>query len=365
MKQKIALINSQIFDGHNWLNNHHLVLKNGVVENISTEIPQNVDVVINANNKLLVPAFVELQVYGSGGNLFSAFPREATLAQMESHLHSHGTAAFLACVATNTDEVMYNCIRAAKAFSKHCNGFLGLHLEGPYLNATKRGAHIESFIRKATLDEVKKLLDFADGTIKMITIAPEMQDDQVIQYLLDHQIVLSLGHSNATFEEATAAYNSGIQTTTHLFNAMSAIHHREPGIPTALFNHKTAISSIIADGNHVHFDVIKFASAVLKERLFLITDTVAACNVGPYKHRLEGDKFVTDDGTLSGANIHLLDAVKNCVNHCEIELDLALKMAALFPAKLLGLDTEYGTIEIGKPAKMLLLNGDLSLEQTF
>ena len=125
--------------------------------------------------------------------------------------------------------------KSGKEYRSNAKNCLGLHLEGPFLNPKRLGAHIPEFVRKATLDEIKELIDFGDGVIKMMTIAPEVNDDNVIQYLLDNGVVVSLGHSNANFDEATTAYNKGVQTTTHLFNAMSPIHHREPGIPTAVF----------------------------------------------------------------------------------------------------------------------------------
>eukprot|EP01136_Pigoraptor_vietnamica_P027440 Opistho-1_new@83732 len=164
---------------------------------------------------------------------------------MDADLMAKGTTNFLACVATNSPAVMHQAIEAAKAYRPMAKGFLGLHLEGPYLNEKRRGAHLAAYIKKANLAEVKALLDHADGVVKMMTIAPELQDEEVIELLLAHNVVLSIGHSDATFEQATAAYNKGITTTTHLFNAMPSIHHRAPNLPTALFNHPTAMASII------------------------------------------------------------------------------------------------------------------------
>lgn len=240
---------------------------------------------------------------------------------------------------------------------------MGLHLEGPFLNPKRLGAHVPAFVRKASLDEIKQLLDFGDGVIKMMTIAPELQDDEVIQYLLDNGVVVSLGHSNATFDEATAAYDKGVQTTTHLFNAMSPIHHREPGIPTAVFNHNKAMASIIADGQHVDFEVVKFAQKLLKERLFLITDAVTACSTGPYQHVQKENKYVMPDGTLSGSSLTMLEAVKNCVSHCDIDLNDALKMATRYPARLIGIEHLTGTIEAGKTADLLVLDSNLELKE--
>ena len=317
----------------------------------------------NSPDVLVVPGFIDLQIYGAGGRLFSAEPTPESLAIMENDLLKKGTTGFLACMATNTPEVFNACIATAKQYRQQAKNFLGLHLEGPFLNPKRLGAHVPEFVRKATLDEIQALLDFGDGVIKMMTIAPECNDDDVIQYLLDHGVLVSLGHSNATFDQATTAYNNGIQTTTHLFNAMSPIHHREPGIPSAVFNHDRAKASIIADGQHVGFEVIKFAKKLLKDRLFLITDAVTECSTGPYQHVKQGDKFVMPDGTLSGSSLTMLQAVKNCVSKCGIDLYEAINMATKYPAQLIGIEHITSSIAVGNEANLLVLGDDLSLKE--
>lgn len=315
------------------------------------------------NNSITVPGFIDLQIYGSGGRLFSADPTVESLTIMEDDLLKKGTTGFLACMATNSPEVFNDCIIAAKEHRNAAKNCLGLHLEGPFLNPKRLGAHVPAFVHKASLDEIKKLVDFGDGVIRMMTIAPEVQDDEVIQYLLDHGIIVSLGHSNATLQEATTAYNKGIQTTTHLFNAMSPIHHREPGIPTAVFNHDKAMASIIADGQHVDFEVVKFAQKLLKDRLFLITDAVTACTTGPYQHIQKGNKFVMPDGTLSGSSLTMLEAVKNCVKYCGISLNEAVKMGSSYPARLIGIENLTANIAVGHQANLLVLDEDLNLKE--
>ncbi|WP_421945943.1 N-acetylglucosamine-6-phosphate deacetylase [Pedobacter sp.] len=317
----------------------------------------------NTIDQLVVPSFIDLQIYGAGGRLFSAAPTVESLTIIEDDLLKKGTTGFLACMATNTPEVFNECIKAAKEHRSTAKNCLGLHLEGPFLNPKRLGAHVPEFVRKASLDEIKALLDFGDGVIKMMTIAPELQDDEVISYLLDNGVVVSLGHSNATYEEATNAYNKGIQTTTHLFNAMSPIHHREPGIPTAIFNHHKAAASIIVDGRHVDFEVVKFAKKLLQERLFLITDAVTECNNGPYQHVKSGDKFVMPDGTLSGSSLTMLQAVKNCIEHCAISLLEAINMATKYPARLIGIEKLTGEIAINKSADLLVLDENLNLKE--
>jgi len=361
----IAITNSRFFRNSELIANQTILINEcKIVAFTDGTIPNGYEV-IDAEQDYLVPGFIELQIYGSGGNLFSAYPTAETLAQMDTDLISKGTTNFLACVATNSSEIVYQAIEAAKAYRSKSKGFMGLHLEGPYLNAKRRGAHLAEFIKKATLNEVKTLLEHADGVIKMMTIAPELQDDEVIQLLLDNNVVLSIGHSDATFEQTTEAYSKGIATTTHLFNAMPSIHHRAPNLPTALFNHPTAMASIIADGSHVDFEIIKMSHKIMQDRLFLITDAVTACNIGPYQHQLQGDKFITPDGTLSGSNINMAQAVQNCVNHCDIQLHEALRMASLYPAKVMGLQNNISKIEVGYTANLIILNELLNVKEIF
>lgn len=315
------------------------------------------------NDKILVPGFVDLQIYGAAGKLFSADPSEENLKIIEDELLQQGCTSFYLCLATNTPEVFNRCISVLKSARANLQNCMGLHLEGPFLNPVKRGAHVASYIRKAELDEVKALLDFGDGLIKMMTLAPELQDDNVIDFLLQQGITVSLGHSNATFEQANAAYNRGIQTTTHLFNAMSAIQHRAPGIPTAVFNHPKAMASIIADGLHVDFEIVKMAHKVMGNRLFLITDAVTDCDSGPYQHKAVDGKFILPDGTLSGSALSMLQAVKNCVSFCGIALDEALQMATLYPAKLIGEENQIGQLVEGAKANIVQLSDKLELER--
>lgn len=359
----IAITNCKLFKEGALHTDQSVLIENGKIKAILNADVSGQHDVIDAEGGYLVPSFIDLQIYGSGGPLFSAYPTAATLKQMDADLVSKGTTGFLACVATNSIAVVDQCIDAAKAYWPERKGFLGLHLEGPFINPKRRGAHIEAFIHKAELDEVKRLLEAADGTVKMMTLAAELQDDKVISYLLDHDVVLSLGHSDASFSEATAAYNKGFKTTTHLFNAMPSIHHRAPNLPAAVFNHPSAMASIIADGSHVDFEMVNISHRLMKDRLFLITDAVTECNIGPYRHQLSGDKFITPDGTLSGSSITMLQAVQNCVKHCGIALPDALRLASENPAKLMGLQQEIGSLAVGCRANLLLLNPELGLKK--
>lgn len=361
----IAITNCKLFKDGVLLTDHSVWIENGKIAKVSAEaIPSGIEI-IDAAGDHLSPSFIDLQIYGSGSGLFSAYPTAETLRLMDADLIRKGTTGFLACIATNSMEIVYQGIDAAKAYRHAAKGFLGLHLEGPYLNPKRKGAHVEAYIHKATLDEVKQLLDHADGTVKMMTLAAELQDDVVIRYLTDNGVVLSLGHSDASFAEATRAYNNGFTTTTHLFNAMPSIHHRAPNLPVAVFNHPKAMASIIADGNHVDFEIVKMSHKLMGDRLFLITDAVTECNIGPYQHQLSGEKFITSDGTLSGSNITMLQAVQNCVKHCDISLNDAINKASIQPARLMGLSDKIGSLAVGSNADLLLLDPELNLRKVF
>lgn len=361
----IAIKNCKYFKGSELVNASSVLIQDGkIIDFINTSVPDGFKVV-DAGGALLTSGFTELQIYGSGGNLFSAYPSVETLAQMDNDLISKGTTSFLVCVATNSPSIVLQCIDAAKAYQSQAKGFLGLHLEGPYLNAKRLGAHVPEYVKKATLDEVKSLLEYADGTVKMMTIAAELQDEEVLNYLDEQGILLSLGHSDASFEQANLAFDKGFKTTTHLFNAMPSIHHRAPNLPTAVLNHPTAMASIIADGQHVDFEVVKLAYKLMKERLFLITDAVTACGIGPYQHQLSGNKFVTPEGTLSGSNITLLQAVQNCVKACGVPLWEALNMASRYPNELISGTKRQDNLVVGMKADLLLLSENLDIEKVF
>lgn len=354
------------------LKNQNLYLPTGLQtqQDISFENGLIKEIKLNSNqshteNTYLIPGFIDLQIYGAAGKLFSAEPSLNSIKIIEDQLLKEGTTSFLICLATNTPEVFNQCISVIKEYRNDARNCMGLHLEGPFINPEKRGAHVKEYIRKASLDEIKQLLDFGDGTIKMMTLAPELQDDDVIQYLLDHDIVVSLGHSSATFEQATDAYHKGIQTTTHLFNAMSPIQHRAPGIPSAVFNHPRAMASIITDGLHVDFEVVKIAAKMMKERLFLITDAVTECSSGPYQHHAVDGKFVMPDGTLSGSAMTMLQSIKNCVAHCGISLLDAINMATYYPAKLIKKENEIGQLGVNVQANLVRLSEKLELQQVF
>lgn len=324
-------------------------------------IPQDANR-IDLQGANVAPGLIDLQIYGSGGKLFGGKPEVEALVQMESDLLSQGTVGFFATIATNSDEIFEQGINVAKAYRGQEKGnFLGLHLEGPFLNPARRGAHPEKYIKKATLELVERWVDMADGVIKMMTIAPELQDEAVVNYLNDHGVILSSGHSNATYQQGKSFLNNAVKAVTHLYNAMPSMHHREPGYIPAIFEERP-YTSIVADGVHVDFTMIRLAKRELGDRLFLITDAVTSAPEGTYQHQFKGDRYVMPDGTLSGSCLTMLKAVQNCVEFCGIELAEAINMASLYPAQLASLNK--GRIAPGFDADMVVFNDSFEVLAT-
>lgn len=351
----------KIFTGHEWLTNHAVLVHDGIVDSIVRveEIAPGVPVK-NYSSCFLAPAFIDLQIYGAEGSLLAVKPTIDTLAKTYGYAKAGGAAHCLPTVATNTYEVFYACIDAVRSYWKNGrSGILGLHIEGPWINKAKRGAHIEELIHSPTIQQARDLLDYGKGVIKMITLAPEVCSNEVIELIKSYGVIISAGHSNSTFEQATSLFNNGVIAATHLYNAMSSLQHRSPGMVGAIMQHDQVVCSIIPDGHHVDFAAISIAKKVMKERLYIITDAVTETNEGYYPHTKDGDKYISN-GILSGSALTMAKAVKNCVEHAGIKLAEALRMASLYPAKTIGMDNELGKIEKGFKAYFIVMDDTMN-----
>jgi N-acetylglucosamine-6-phosphate deacetylase len=359
---QMAYSANQVFTGHQWLEDHAVVVKDGAIEDVIplSQLRGNIKHQRYPND-ILVPALIDVQVYGAAQKLFSVFPEPGTLQVMHEKFAQEGTCLFQPTLATNTIEVFKKCIDAVRAYWKQGGkGVHGLHLEGPWLNPEKRGAHIRELMRVPTKESVKELLDYGKDVITMITLAPELCSDEVIELILSYNIVISAGHSNATYQQATQSFNRGISTVTHLYNAMSPLHHREPGLVGATLNHDKVRSSIIPDGHHVDFAAIAIAKKAMGERLFAITDAVTETTSGPYQHYLAGDKYESG-GTLSGSAISMHQAFYNLVHYVGMDVGEAIRMCSLYPAQALDIGHRYGKIAPHYAGQFLVLNKQLKL----
>lgn len=344
----------KLFTGDDWLYNQDIIVENGVIQSI---IPSNGKPFITNNTEtFLAPAFVDFQVYGAAQKLFAVYPEAATLQVMHEVFSGEGTCLFQPTLATNTAAIFRKGIDAVRAYwQTGGKGVAGLHLEGPWIHPAKKGAHIESEIHSPTLEEVRELLAYGKDVIKTITLAPEVCSGEVLDLLLSSDVILSAGHSNATYTEATGSFDKGIPAVTHLFNAMSSLHHREPGLVGAALQHPKVVASIIPDGHHVDFAAIAIAKKLMGERLFAITDAVTETTEGAYRHHLVENKYECN-GTLSGSAISMYNAFYNLVNKVGINVEEALRMCALYPARLLKMQHLYGKIAPGFAAQFVVLD---------
>jgi N-acetylglucosamine-6-phosphate deacetylase len=349
----------KLFTGEDWLYNHDIVIEDGIIQSLfpGTGTP----FVTNNVETFLVPAFVDFQVYGAAQKLFSVYPEAETLQVMHEVFSKEGTCLFQPTLATNTAAIFRKGIDAVRTYWKAGGkGVAGLHLEGPWINPVRKGAHIESEIHSPIIEEVKELLAYGQGVVKTITLAPEVCSEEVLDLLLSSEVVLSAGHSNATYTEAMKSFDRGIPAVTHLFNAMSPLHHREPGLAGAALQHNGVAASIIPDGHHVDFAAIAIAKKLMGERLFAITDAVTETTEGAYRHHRVGDKYECN-GTLSGSAISMYDAFFRLVNKVGIDVEEALRMCSLYPARLLKMQHLYGKIAPGSTAQFVVLDRQLGL----
>jgi N-acetylglucosamine-6-phosphate deacetylase len=357
---KKTYLAKQLFTGNNCLLHQAVVVENDTIVEI---IPID-QAMTNAGPlyDIIAPAFLDIQIYGAHEKLLAVYPTADSIFRLYDYCSKGGASHFIVTVATNSNSVFHACIDAVKEYwQQGGRGCLGLHVEGPWINAIKKGAHLEEFIHSPSLHEVKALLEYGKGVIKIITLAPEVCSQEIIQYIQSAGIIVSAGHSNASFKEATEAFNNGIGTATHLYNAMSPLQHRAPGFVGAVFNHPTVMCSIVPDGYHVDFEAIKIAKKQMGERMFVITDAVAETTVGPYPHHLVGDRYESN-GILSGSALTMLSSVKNLVHQVGIPLEEALRMVSTYPAKAIHQKEKLGSIAIGFPANLVCLNENLEIE---
>lgn len=363
----LAFTNGTLFTGDKFLTEHAVLTNGRIIHEVvpASDLPSDVER-CDLQGNLLAPAFIDLQLYGGNDLLFSQLLNEEAILATDAYCASGGCTRFLLTMATNSIDVFVQGIEVAKAFlKKHPqSGLLGLHLEGPYINPIKRGAHLLNQIKQPTLDEVKLLLHKSEGIVKMMTLAPEQCSDEVINLLLEHQVIVSAGHSNATYEQAMAAFNNGVTTATHLFNAMSPLQGRALGMVGAIYDHPTASSSIVCDGFHTSFAAVRISKKIMQERLFLITDAVTETGEGLYQHVFQEGRYVLPDGTLSGSALTMIKAVNNCVKEAGIEREEALRMGSLYPAQVAKL-SQLGRIEKGQQADLVVLTPDWNVKALY
>ena len=359
----VAYTNANLFTGESFEEGKVVLTDMGIITEITDDgaIPHGYTKV-DLEGLNMAPAFIDLQIYGGNGRMFSDDLNHEALAAIYDYCRSGGASHFMVTLATNSIETFLKGIDAVREYWKSGGkGVLGVHLEGPYINAKKKGAHIEEFIKKPELDELKMLIDKGGDVIKMITIAPEVCSDEIIEFLLENVMIVSAGHTNASYQQAQYGFGKGIPAATHLFNAMTGLQHREPGMVGAIFNDAGAMSSIVCDGIHVDFAAVRIAKKIMEERLFYITDAVAESKSGPYPHVFKNDRYTMPDGTLSGSALTMMQCVKNGIEKAGIRPEESLRMAAEYPGLLLQRELLMGKMSENYAANFVVFDNEYKI----
>lgn len=345
--------NARIYTGAEVLENAHVTVENGRITHVGTgDAPANTTIT-DIQGRSIAPAFIDLQVYGGNGKLFNNEPSVETIQATYDTVRAGGATHFQITLSCSPLETMWKAIDACRGYwQSGGKGLLGLHLEGPYFNPEKRGAHPLQHIRTPNPTEIAELLERGKGVVRYMTIAPERFDDASLDLLLQSDVLISAGHSNATFDEATRAFERGIGRTTHLFNAMSQMQSRAPGLVGATYLHKPW-TSIIADGIHCDYNCLEISKELLREKLFLISDAVTESTSGDYRFHFAGDRYTDESGVLAGSSLSMWQAVRNAVQYAHISLEEALRMAGTYPAQVVGESHRLGRIAPGYEASMV------------
>ncbi|MCF6301975.1 MAG: N-acetylglucosamine-6-phosphate deacetylase [Devosiaceae bacterium] len=375
MSAPFALSARRIFDGQKWHVDTSLVIKNGLIKQIlpTLELPAGLSLT-DLEEGIICPGFVDLQVNGGGGVLLNNDPSVEGIRTICATHARFGTTSLFPTLITDSNEVRAAALAAAiQARKEKVPGFAGLHLEGPHLSIARKGAHDPRLIRKMTDEDVALLVEAHPKIgMLMITLAPESVTPNQVRALSKAGIRISLGHSDAGIDQVEALKVAGATMFTHLFNAMSQMSGREPGMVGCALSGGHA--SIIADGHHVHPASIKLALAAKKNqpgKVFLISDAMSFAGtnckelvLNGRKILRRGGKLTLHDGTLAGADIQMDSAVQFMHQKIEMELGEAIRMATAYPAAAAGL-TAVGHLRVGAPADFVWLNDKIEPQSTW
>jgi N-acetylglucosamine-6-phosphate deacetylase len=368
-----ALTGARIFDGEDFYDGHAVLIDGRYVTCLVPEaqIPPSTNVQ-KLKGGLLAPGFIDVQVNGGGGALLNASPDVATVCTIAKCHRRFGTTGLLPTVITDAPQVMHAAVAAVSAAMKMESAVLGIHIEGPFIDEARKGAHEARYIRALTADDVAWLSQLQCGVV-MLTVAPNKVTPTDIKQLTKAGLRLSLGHAEAIFAEVEAALAAGAQCFTHLYNAMSPLTAREPGMVGAALLSPEAYVGLIADGHHVSDGALRLAfAAKASDKFLLVSDAMPSAAGGP-DHFLLQDRLVKlkdgrlqlADGTLAGSNLTMDGALRHCVNTLDVPLGKALQMAARNPARFLGLDKSLGHIAAGVLASIVHLDDNLHVKATW
>ncbi len=368
-----ALTHCTLYTGRDILEDYAVVIDKKRIADIvkATTLPSDMNTE-DMHGAILTPGFIDLQINGCGGRLFNDHICAETLDTMCRTMLPTGCTGFLPALISTSDTDMTTAMKVVQDYREHAREtVLGLHLEGPWLNLERRGIHDPGMIRPPDEDMLALIKRYGNKVVRMCTLAPEQVQQHQIEQLNHADIRISAGHSSVYCSRAREMFRQNIHMATHLFNAMEPLKGREPGLLGAVFLEKPW-TGIIADGVHVAWENIILAKEILGEKLFLVTDATPAVRsdithfeFGGQRVYVKEGKCVTEGGTIGGSLLTMDQAVRNCVAYAGVEPAEALRMASLYPAQALGMDTEYGRIGKGYQADLVALDQQLEVVSVF
>ena len=368
-----VLAGARIFDGERLRDDCALVIDGDSIQALTRfgDRPRRGEQV-DLNGGILAPGFIDWQINGGGGVLFNAEPTVEGIAAIAAAHRRAGVTGFLPTVVTDAPRVLTQALAAAREAERRVPGALGVHVEGPFIDRRRKGVHPAEFIRPMLESDADALIG-AHAGVMVVTLAPASVTLERIARLAKSGIVVSLGHSDASAEEAGSVFSAGASAVTHLYNAMSQLSSRAPGVVGAALAETRIVCGLIADGEHAHPAAYRAAIAAKGARgVALVSDAMPPAAGGPDVFELQGrrmtrvgHKLVAEDGTLAGAAITMRDAVDYVVNTLEIPLAEALTMATLTPARLIGVDDRIGRLAPGLRADLVHLTDDLRVAEVW
>lgn len=326
----------------------------------------------------IIPGMIDVHTHGGLG-FDSSHPDKEGLKTWSHALLKEGITSFCPTTDTQTEEVLLKALKTiAIVADEGCEGadILGIHFEGPYLNPKRKGAHYEPWLLTPSVEQFKKFQSAANGMIKVMTLACELDEDYALtRYCSQNGVNVSIGHSTITYEEAMLAVANGATSITHTYNAMNPLHHREPSLVGAAMTLKDTYSEIICDGNHVVFPAVRaLIEAKGKDYCLLIDDALClkGCAAGRYEFsgieievRENGSVYLAGTDTLAGGTIKFNKALQNLIEKALVPVDYAINMATINPARYLRVDHYKGKICAGYDADLVVLDGNYDVVQVF
>ena len=328
---------------------------------------------VDLGGRMLVPGFVDTQVNGGGGVLFNDATTVETIRTIGAAHRKYGTTAFLPTLISDDLSVIASAIAAVRdAITSGVPGVIGVHIEGPYISEVRKGAHDAAKFRDLDARGVAQLSSLGTGRT-LVTLAPEETTAETIRMLARNGVVVAAGHTNATYDEMREAFAHGVRGVTHLYNAMSPMNHREPGVVGAALLDPECWCGLIVDGRHVHPAALQVALRCKRlERLMLVTDAMPTVGGDTSSFMLQGRRIevrdgvcVDQNGVLAGSALDMASAVRNCVELLDLSVEQAVRMASTWPAEFIGLGDELGRIAPGYRASLAVLDDRLRVTATW